>query len=170
MAEDADTICNFAELQCDGICRPPDADRIPRRPPAAACLRPSCPAPAKVRGRDSRERTSRARPACAMPAAVWMPSCPAPLTWKKILFCRFSRISRSSMRRDIYMMRNARIRSGASNRVGSSRSSGSVAALVSIVRPTQCSNGARTGRRRGDSNPGGRLTRQRRSAQALLAK
>src|ERR1700720_3955295 len=74
-----------------------------------------------------------------------MPSCPAPLTWKKILFCRFSRISRSSMRRDIYTMRKARIRSGASNRVGSSRSSGSVAALVSMNSPNQCSNGAATG-------------------------
>src|ERR1700688_1331629 len=49
------------------------------------------------------------------------------------------------IRRDIYMMRNARIRSGASNRVGSSRSSGSVAALVSMNSPTQCSNGAATG-------------------------
>jgi hypothetical protein len=41
-----------------------------------------------------------------------------------------------------YMMRNARIRSGASSRVGSSRSSGSVAALVGMNNPNQCSNGA----------------------------
>src|SRR5579872_4335331 len=46
------------------------------------------------------------------------------------------------MRRDVYMMRKARIRSGASKRVGSSRSSGSVAALVSIISLNQFSNGA----------------------------
>ena len=40
-----------------------------------------------------------------MPAAVRMASWPAPEIWKKILFCRLSWISLSSMRRDRSIVR-----------------------------------------------------------------
>ena len=36
-----------------------------------------------------------------MAAATWTASCPAPLIWKKIRFCRLSWISLSSIRREV---------------------------------------------------------------------
>jgi len=71
-----------------------------------------------------------------------MASCPAPLIWKKILFWRLRRISRSSTRRERYMMRNARIKSSRPSLVGSALRSVSIVVLVSMDLPKSTNAGS----------------------------
>ena len=75
-------------------------DRRPRRRRRAAARWRSCRGRGRGRGRGSRCRTSRRPGRSTLAAATSTASWPAPEIWKKILFCRLSWISLSSIRRD----------------------------------------------------------------------